>query len=147
MLTRQKVPFLGDRDADVARGAYVIDGRGRQARRHPHRDRSEVSLALDAAKLLEAGGTKTRVVSMPCWELFERQDQAYRDAVLPPAVKARVSIEAGATLGWSRWVGDRGVALGIDHFGASAPAAGARRRRSGLPPNTSPTASGLLAAH
>ncbi|MBV8245289.1 MAG: hypothetical protein JOZ38_05180 [Candidatus Eremiobacteraeota bacterium] len=60
---------------------------------------------------------------MPCWRLFEEQTQEYRDRILPPAVTARVSIEAGATMGWHRWVGDRGFAFGIDHFGASAPAA------------------------
>jgi len=62
-----------------------------------------------------------RVVSMPCWEAFAEQDAAYRETVLPRAITARVSVEAGATLGWWRWVGDRGVALGIDRFGASAP--------------------------
>jgi transketolase len=60
---------------------------------------------------------------MPSWELFEQQDQSYRDAVLPPEVTKRVSIEAGATLGWERYVGDEGVAIGIDRFGASAPGA------------------------
>ena len=61
-------------------------------------------------------------MSLPCWEAFDAQDQAYRDAVLPPAVRKRVSVEAGATLGWERWVGDEGAIIGIDHFGASAPA-------------------------
>ena len=65
-----------------------------------------------------------RVVSMPCWELFEAQDERYRDEILPPAIKARVSIEAGVTLGWQKWVGDAGSSIGIDgRFGASAPAA------------------------
>jgi len=65
---------------------------------------------------------QTRVVSMPCWELFSAQPQSYRDDVLPPDVTARMSIEAAATLGWERWIGTRGVAYGIDHFGTSAPA-------------------------
>jgi len=64
-----------------------------------------------------------RVVSMPCWKLFEAQSQSYRDEVLPPDVLARMSIEAAATLGWERWIGNRGFAYGIDHFGTSAPAA------------------------
>jgi transketolase len=144
VLTRQKVPFLGARNADVARGAYVI----KEAAGTPDviliATGSEVSLALDAAKLLEAGGTKTRVVSMPCWERFERQDQGYRDAVLPPAVKARVSIEAAATLGWQRWVGDAGVALGIDHFGASAPAAALAKAFGFTAEHVAETASALL---
>jgi len=84
---------------------------------------SEVSLVLDAKKILVQRGVRTRVVSMPCWELFDAQPQEYRDAVLPPAIGARMSVEAGATLGWSKYVGDRGFAFGIDHFGASAPAA------------------------
>jgi transketolase len=84
---------------------------------------SEVSLCLDAADLLAAGGVAVRVVSMPSTTRFEAQEQSYRDEVLPPGVTARVSIEAGATFGWERWVGDGGVAFGIDHFGASAPAA------------------------
>ena len=144
VLTRQKVPFLGARNADVARGAYVIKDAAGTPDVILIATGSEVSLALDAAKLLEAGGTKTRVVSMPCWERFERQDQGYRDAVLPPAVKARVSIEAAATLGWQRWVGDAGVALGIDHFGASAPAAALAKAFGFTAEHVAETASALL---
>ena len=61
-------------------------------------------------------------MSLPCWERFDAQDQAYRDAVLPPAVRKRVSVEVGVSLGWERWVGDEGAIIGLDHFGASAPA-------------------------
>ena len=61
-------------------------------------------------------------MSLPCWERFEAQDQAYRDSVLPPAVRKRVSVEIGVSLGWERWVGDEGAIIGLDHFGASAPA-------------------------
>ncbi len=83
---------------------------------------SEVSLAIEAQTLLAKRGAQARVVSMPCWELFEQQGRAYQDEVLPPAVTARVSIEAGVTLGWRRWVGDDGESIGIDkRFGASAP--------------------------
>jgi len=71
---------------------------------------------------LEKQGVPTRVVSLPCWEAFAEQDAAYRESVLPAAVRARVSIEAGTTFGWSRWVGDQGISIGVDRFGASAPA-------------------------
>ncbi len=125
-LTRQSVPLL-DRSAlgapaSLRQGAYVL----REAAGGPPRvivigSGSEVSLALEAADRLQEAGVPTRVVSMPSWALFEQQDVAYRDAVLPPAVRARVSVEAGTTLGWRRWLGDAGVAVGVDHFGASAP--------------------------
>jgi transketolase len=83
---------------------------------------SVLLLCAAAAEALEADGIPTRVVSLPCWERFDAQDQAYRDRVLPPAVRKRVSVEAGVSLGWERWVGDEGAIIGIDHFGASAPA-------------------------
>jgi transketolase len=83
---------------------------------------SELSLALEARQRLEAAGTPTRVVSLPSWHLFERQDRAYRDAVLPPHVTARVSVEAGTTFAWARWIGSGGASVGLDRFGASAPA-------------------------
>jgi len=83
---------------------------------------SEVPLALAARERLAKDGVRARVVSMPCWEAFAAQDQAYRDAVLPPAVAARVSIEAGVTFGWERWIGPQGAAIGVDRYGASAPA-------------------------
>jgi transketolase len=83
---------------------------------------TEVSLAIEAQKVLKDRGVRARVVSMPCWELFEAQEQSYRDEVLPPAIRARASVEAGVTLGWERWVGSDGIAVGIDgRFGASAP--------------------------
>jgi transketolase len=81
---------------------------------------SEVATALDAAEVLEKRGIATQVVSMPCRELFSEQDVSYRNAVLPPSLP-RVSIEAAVTLGWERWIGDTGLAIGIDRFGASAP--------------------------
>ena len=84
---------------------------------------SELQLAFGAAEALESEGIPTRVVSLPCWERFEAQDQAYRDAVLPPPSGKRVSVEVGVSLGWERWVGDEGAIVGLDHFGASAPAA------------------------
>jgi transketolase len=82
---------------------------------------SEVSLAMGARDILHNEGRRVRVVSMPSWELFEAQSQAYRDEVLPPAVTARVSIEAASPLGWERWVGQRGEVIGLNRFGASAP--------------------------
>ncbi|HVE97729.1 MAG TPA: transketolase [Mycobacteriales bacterium] len=126
VLTRQKLPTL-DRDVfgdaeGVARGGYVLADAGSGL---PETillaTGSEVQVALAARDLLEAAGTPTRVVSMPCLEWFEAQDQAYRDSVLLPGVRIRVSVEAGATLGWHRWVGDAGECVGVDHFGASAP--------------------------
>jgi transketolase len=81
---------------------------------------SEVGTCVEAAKILASEGRRVRVVSMPCRELFSAQDAAYRQSVLPKGVK-RVSVEAGVTLGWERWIGEDGLAIGIDHFGASAP--------------------------
>jgi len=126
-LTRQKIPVLPPekvfRVDGAVRGAYVLedaeDGR-------PDvlllASGSEVSVAMAARKLLAEEGVKARVVSMPCLERFEEQEAAYREAVLPPSVPARVSVEAGSTFGWARYVGDRGASVGIDRFGASAPA-------------------------
>jgi transketolase len=144
VLSRQKVPFLGARDAAVAKGAYVLRGDAK-----PDviliATGSEVSLALETATLLESQGTKTRVVSMPSWELFLAQDDAYRESVLPESVRARISIEAGATLGWHRFIGDRGIAVGIDHFGTSAPAAAIAKEYGFTPDAIAKRASGLLA--
>ena len=123
ILTRQKVPYLGDRDAAVARGAYILRDSDRTPELILIATGSEVWLAAEACKLLEASGMPTRVVSMPCWELFAAQPEEYRDAILPPSIAARMSIEAGATLGWERRIGSRGYAYGIDHFGASGSAA------------------------
>src|SRR5262249_53408494 len=82
---------------------------------------SEVHVALAAKEALEREGIRVRVVSMPCWELFAAQDGAYRESVLPARIVARVSIEAGSTLAWPRWIGTAGIAIGVDRFGASAP--------------------------
>ena len=126
-LTRQGVPAL-DRtvlaSAEGARkGAYVLaEGSGSTPQVVLIASGSEVAIALEAKEVLEDDGTATRVVSIPSWYLFAQQDQAYRDAVLPPEVRARIAVEAGSTPGWARWVGDAGAAVGIDHFGASAPA-------------------------
>jgi transketolase len=123
VLTRQKVPFLGERNAPVDKGAYVLADADGTPDLILIATGSEVGLVVEAKKLLDAKGIATRVVSMPCTTLFAAQPQAYRDEVLPPTVTARMSVEAAATLGWRQWVGDAGVTFGIDHFGASAPAA------------------------
>ncbi|MGA2758689.1 MAG: transketolase [Candidatus Cybelea sp.] len=136
VLTRQKLPFLGARDAEVSRGAYVLsDAGGGKPDLVLIATGSEVWLAVDSAKILEAKGVRVRVVSMPCWELFDAQPQSYRDEVLPPSIAARMSIEAGATLGWAKYVGDRGFAFGIDRFGASAPFADVARYFGFTPEN------------
>ena len=82
---------------------------------------SEVALALEARERLESDGIPTRTVSMPSWELFDRQPREYREEVLPPSVPARLAIEAGASLGWKRYVGDQGDSVSLDRYGASAP--------------------------
>ena len=126
-LTRQKLPTLpGTSDLardGVSRGGYVLrEAVGGKPVLILIATGSELQLAVGAAERLEADGTPTRVVSLPCWELFEAQDAAYREGVLPPDVRARVSVEMGVSLGWERWVGDEGAVIGLDHFGASAPA-------------------------
>ena len=130
-LTRQKVPTLAGTaelaGEGVRRGGYVLrKAPGEDAGKAPEllliATGSELQFALNAAVALEAEGIAARVVSLPCWAVFERQDEAYRESVIPRAVAKRASIEAGATLGWERYVGDQGAIIGIDHFGASAPA-------------------------
>jgi transketolase len=124
-LSRQKLPTLEETRRDgVERGAYVLwesDGANGSPDVIVISTGSEVHLALQAAQRLEEQGVHARVVSMPCWELFEEQPAEYRDEVLPPDVKARVSVEAGVELGWSRWVGSEGDSISIERFGASAP--------------------------
>jgi transketolase len=126
VLTRQKVPTF-DRgqfaSADgLHKGAYVMADFGGEA---PQviliGTGSEVQLAVEAGELLGADGIPARVVSMPSWELFERQPEAYREQVLPGHVKARVAVEAAVMLGWERWVGDDGAVVGMHGFGESAP--------------------------
>jgi transketolase len=125
-LSRQNLPPI-DRGRHAGpqglhRGAYVLaDAAASPPRLILIATGSEVWVVLEARERLEAEGIATRVVSMPCWELFEEQDQAYRDQVLPPACAARLAVEATATFGWGRWVGEHGDVLGVDHFGASAP--------------------------
>jgi transketolase len=145
VLSRQKLPYLGDRDAAVSRGAYILVEPAGTPDLILIASGSEVQLAVAAAKLLAAKGSKVRVVSMPSFHLFDKQDAAYRESVLPAAVKARVSIEAAATLGWHKYVGDRGIAYGLDHFGTSAPAPAIEKEFGFTPEHIADVASGLLA--
>ncbi|WP_428262107.1 transketolase [Haliangium sp.] len=126
VLSRQNLPVLDRAEAgpgDLGRGAYVLADvpAGADIDAILIATGSEVSLAVAARALLGADGIAARVVSMPCWEQFARQSAEYRDSVLPPAVTARVAVEAGVSLGWATWVGLGGRALGLDRFGASAP--------------------------
>ncbi len=124
--TRQNVPEL-DRSIfapakGTLRGAYVLADLGDN---DPElilmSSGSEVSLIVEAGLNLVAEGVNVRLVSFPSWELFEKQDVVYRDEVLPPQIKTRIAVEAGVTMGWSRWTGPNGLVIGLDHFGASAP--------------------------
>jgi len=125
-LSRQPLPTL-DRSkyaaaSGVAYGAYVLaDARGGNPEVILIATGSEVSLAVEAHEKLVTEGIRSRVVSMPSWEIFDRQTQEYRDSVLPPAVKARVAVEQASTFGWERYVGSAGRVIGMHTFGASAP--------------------------
>jgi transketolase len=132
LLSRQGIPVL-DRDgeglgqaSELERGGYVLwDSAPSGGEGEPEliliSTGAEVPLTLQAARVLAAEGTRTRVVSMPCMELFEAQSADYREQVLPPSVGPRLAVEPGVSLSWWRWVGDRGGVLGVDRFGASAP--------------------------
>lgn len=122
ILTRQGVPHLDVPAGAVARGAYVhAEASGDAPRLILLASGSEVSLCLEARDVLEADGVPTRVVSMPSWERFRDQGEAYRREVIPPGVPARLAVEAAASLGWHEWIGDRGDVIGVDRYGESAP--------------------------
>ncbi|MFH5833626.1 transketolase [Halalkalibaculum sp. DA384] len=125
VLTRQNLPTY-DREKYAAaentlKGAYVLSDSDSKPDIILIGSGSEVQYAMEAQQTLAEEGIAARVVSMPSWSLFEQQSKKYRDQVLPPDIKARISIEAGSTHGWHKWIGSEGVAVGIDHFGASAP--------------------------
>lgn len=126
ILSRQALPTM-DRSTcapatGLHQGAYVLtDAEGGEPHALLVATGSEVALCVTAAQTLRSEGIRVRVVSMPSWELFERQPQAYRDQVLPPAVKARVAVEQASTLGWARYVGLQGCVIGMETFGSSAP--------------------------
>jgi transketolase len=148
-LTRQNVPILPPeevfREGNVYRGAYILKEGGKG---HPAvilmASGSEVHVALEAAGLLEGEGISSRVVSFLCWERFEEQPDLYRQSLLPSSVRARVSVEAGATFGWDRYLGGGGASVGIDRFGASAPAARIFQELGITPENVSARAKTLL---
>jgi transketolase len=125
-LSRQPLPTL-DRTkyasaTGVAKGAYVLaDAPGGKPEVILIASGSEVILAIQAHEKLAAEGIRSRVVSMPSWDIFEKQPREYRDSVLPPKVKARLAIEQASTFGWERYVGDAGRVIGMSTFGASAP--------------------------
>jgi transketolase len=125
LLTRQNLPVIDQSKYGSAKntnkGAYIL-----VEQKNPDvviiATGSEVSLALSAAESLAKDGVKAQVVSMPSWELFEKQPQSYKDSVLPPNIKARVAVEAGIEMGWQKYIGDNGIFIGMKSFGASAPA-------------------------
>lgn len=123
ILSRQSLPVINNGSIDISKGAYIVNmddfsdnpdliliGTG-----------SELNLCLSASKILKKDGIKCRVISMPCWELFESQDSNFKQSIIPSQIKNRISVEAGATLGWQKFIGDNGVSIGLDDFGASAP--------------------------
>jgi transketolase len=125
ILTRQDLPLIARSETAPAsglqRGGYILQEAGTAPDVILIGTGSEVHIALQAGKILEAKGIKARVVSLPSWELFDAQQQNYRDMVLPPAIKRRISIEAASPLGWEHYVGSEGIAIGLPRFGASAP--------------------------
>jgi transketolase len=136
VLSRQGVPTWNPADVPddaIERGAYVLRDSTGPPELILMATGSEVHICNAAVDLLEADGIGTRLVSMPCVEHFAAQDSGYRDAVLPPECRARVSLEAASTLGWHRWVGELGEAVGMESFGASAPA-GILYKHFGLTP-------------
>jgi transketolase len=152
VLSRQPLPTL-DRSrfapaAGVAQGAYVLaDTPGANPELILIATGSELSLAVDAYDALIADGVRARVVSMPSWDLYERQPAAYRERVLPPAVTARVAIEQASTFGWERYVGARGAVVGMHTFGASAPLKALQQEFGFDVANVVKVARGVLAAH
>jgi transketolase len=125
-LSRQPLPILDRKKyapaSGVAQGAYVLaDAPGGNPEVIIIASGSELGLAIAAHETLVAEGIRSRVVSMPSWEIFDHQSQAYRDRVLPPNVRARVAVEQGSILGWDRYVGNSGRVIGMNTFGASAP--------------------------
>ena len=126
ILTRQSVPTLDRTEfapaSGLRKGAYVLADLGSgEPELILMASGSEVGLIVEAGRTLAEAGLAVRLVSFPCWEAFESQSPGYQDMILPPEVKARLSVEAGVQQGWSRWLGEKGVAMGLERFGASAP--------------------------
>jgi len=149
VLSRQALPTF-DRSkyasaAGVAKGAYVMaDAPGGPPEIILIASGSEVSLIVDAHETLTVEGIRSRVVSMPSWDIFEHQTRAYRESVLPPEVTARVAVEQGTVLGWDRYVGPRGQVIGMKTFGASAPLKELQRKFGFEPERVVTTAKELL---
>ncbi len=149
ILSRQNVPTL-DRTkyapaAGLRRGGYVLsEASGGAPEAILIATGSEVAVALKAQDQLAAAGIRARVVSLPCWEAFQAQDSSYRASVLPENVTARVSVEAGASFGWSRYIGERGACVALDRYGASAPGPVAMKHLGFTPENVAQTVRGLL---
>jgi len=149
LLTRQNVPVLNRTELASAesalRGAYVLADTGDG---DPEviliATGSEVAVALEAYTLLGEQGVAARLVSMPSWEIFDAQDEGYKNSVLPPEVEARVSVEAGVTMGWERYVGSKGASVGVNRFGASAPGERVLSELGITPENVVNAALGLL---
>jgi transketolase len=148
-LSRQGVPTwdpAGVPDDAIDRGAYVLKDSDGEPELILMGSGSEVHIAHDALKILVEEGVKVRLVSMPCLDRFAAQDQAYRDRVLPPAVRARVAVEAAAALGWHRWVGESGDVVAMESFGASAPAGALYKHFGFTGENVAARARAVLAA-
>ncbi|HLK43834.1 MAG TPA: transketolase C-terminal domain-containing protein, partial [Thermoleophilia bacterium] len=147
ILTRQGLPVFDQAThpvAGAARGGYVLEGDD-----DPQvaliATGSEVSLAVAARAILGDEGIRSRVVSLPSWELFEAQPQSYRDEVLPPGLTARVTVEAASTFGWERYAGSSGAIIGLDRFGASAPGGTVLRELGFTAERVADAARGVLA--
>ena len=149
VLSRQPLPTLDRRKyasaAGVARGGYILaDAPGGVPEVILIGTGSELSLAVQAHEQLAAEGIRSRVVSMPSWEIFDHQTVEYRDSVLPPTVTARVAVEQGSTLGWERYVGSAGYVIGMVTFGASAPLKALQQRFGFEPDKVAAAAKTLL---
>lgn len=122
-MSRQNLPLYDDSGVNALRGAYVIK---ESEKKIPDiilmATGSEVELIYEASKVLKEKGIDARAISMPSWEVFEKQDEEYRESVLPEKVTKRLGVEAGSSFGWHKYVGLQGAIISIDHFGASAPA-------------------------
>jgi transketolase len=149
VLTRQNVPII-DRSVyasaeGLRRGGYVLaDPEGGDPEVILIATGSEVSLTVLAHEKLISEGVRSRVVSLPCWEIFERQEQSYRDMVLPPEITARVSVEEASTLGWERFVGPQGAKIGMHTFGSSAPLKDVQTKFGFTPDRVAETAKEVL---
>ncbi len=147
VLTRQAVAHLdrsNAKDPGVAKGAYILSEADGQPEVILIGTGSEVDLCVKAQSALKNYGVKARVVSMPSWELFGAQSEKYRESVLPVALKKRVTVEAGASLGWHRWAGEQGAIIAVDRFGASAPGPEILQNYGFTPANVAATALRLL---